>query len=386
LLQAISGYIKEKTEGQHVLASIRYRNLAPLYCDEEMRICCRVKKSFEAGDVYEVWIEGPTGGVAVMGTVRTVPASVTDIQRKTPKPQADNDTGPYSTDKKQPKNPKTDSKIRRVDSARSKTPAIIDENAAKNGLQIRRIVSPGNNETISATELEVPLSKGLPGLNQVKNAVKVVRSASCDSISPALDPQPRNIQKERTVKFDGFLPAFSSHESQRSSQATQLNLSTFAMPAIPPRHDSTAQASSPKTDVVMDSGQPTPDSDREPRRAYRRNRPTRIKFIQMASPHIRVIEAPPTPMKPTMALKTRNILRRLESSKSKHVVDAIIPSEFSSLLAPPIPLIRRYRGKQYIYNPSDIVSRHSRYMREGARKIYQLPVVRLERSKRRTRR
>jgi hydroxyacyl-ACP dehydratase HTD2-like protein with hotdog domain len=73
LLQAVGAYIKEKSEGRHALASITYRNLAPLYCDEEMRICCKLKKALDTGDIYNVWIEGPTGGAAVVGTVQTVP-------------------------------------------------------------------------------------------------------------------------------------------------------------------------------------------------------------------------------------------------------------------------------------------------------------------------
>ena len=56
---------------------VEYRNLAPLYAEEEMKICVknRVKnterKTFEAYDVYDVWIEGPDGGYAVKGNVTT---------------------------------------------------------------------------------------------------------------------------------------------------------------------------------------------------------------------------------------------------------------------------------------------------------------------------
>ena len=59
------------TNGEQVLESIEYRNLAPLYCDEEMRICGMEKKTLDNGSIYDVWIEGPTGGVAVKGTVYT---------------------------------------------------------------------------------------------------------------------------------------------------------------------------------------------------------------------------------------------------------------------------------------------------------------------------
>ena len=55
-----------------VVESIEYRNLAPLYCYEEMRICGSMKRALEKGAVYDVWIEGPSGGVAVRGTVHTI--------------------------------------------------------------------------------------------------------------------------------------------------------------------------------------------------------------------------------------------------------------------------------------------------------------------------
>ena len=51
---------------------IEYRNVAPLYCDEEMRICVKEKRRTDTGSVWDVWIEGPTGGMAVKALVRTV--------------------------------------------------------------------------------------------------------------------------------------------------------------------------------------------------------------------------------------------------------------------------------------------------------------------------
>jgi hydroxyacyl-ACP dehydratase HTD2-like protein with hotdog domain len=58
------------TVPEEELSSINYRNLAPLYCNEPMRICGRKR---ESGPylLYDVWIEGPTGRVAVKGTCRT---------------------------------------------------------------------------------------------------------------------------------------------------------------------------------------------------------------------------------------------------------------------------------------------------------------------------
>lgn len=65
--------------GQRV-AEIEYRNLAPLYCDEPVRLCGRKvepkanggKKGWDAK--YELWAETPEGGLAVKGTAYTTAA------------------------------------------------------------------------------------------------------------------------------------------------------------------------------------------------------------------------------------------------------------------------------------------------------------------------
>ncbi|KAH6622171.1 hypothetical protein C7974DRAFT_315100 [Boeremia exigua] len=54
------------------MESIEYRNLSPLYCDEELRVCVKNKKRELTGNTWDVWIEGPTGGLAVKAVVRTV--------------------------------------------------------------------------------------------------------------------------------------------------------------------------------------------------------------------------------------------------------------------------------------------------------------------------
>lgn len=50
-----------------VIQSIEYRNLAPLYAEEKMKICGKERK----GGEYEMWIEGKEGGLAVRGAVIT---------------------------------------------------------------------------------------------------------------------------------------------------------------------------------------------------------------------------------------------------------------------------------------------------------------------------
>ncbi|KZL66119.1 eukaryotic peptide chain release factor subunit 1, partial [Colletotrichum tofieldiae] len=53
-----------------------YRNLAPLYCDREMKLCVREKEAAqdesEKERRWDVWIEGEDGGMAVKGTATTV--------------------------------------------------------------------------------------------------------------------------------------------------------------------------------------------------------------------------------------------------------------------------------------------------------------------------
>ena len=51
--------------------SLSYRNLAPLYVGEQMKVCLRRTKS-EGGQLgWDVWIEGPEGGLAVKGNAVT---------------------------------------------------------------------------------------------------------------------------------------------------------------------------------------------------------------------------------------------------------------------------------------------------------------------------
>ncbi len=52
---------------------IEYRNVAPLYAEEQMRICVRrkVRSNQQDNISWDVWIEGRDGGYAVTGTVKT---------------------------------------------------------------------------------------------------------------------------------------------------------------------------------------------------------------------------------------------------------------------------------------------------------------------------
>jgi hydroxyacyl-ACP dehydratase HTD2-like protein with hotdog domain len=59
--------------GAHVgggVSRFSYRNLAPLYVDETMKICLRGPKASPGSDsqTWDVWIEGAEGGLAVKGS------------------------------------------------------------------------------------------------------------------------------------------------------------------------------------------------------------------------------------------------------------------------------------------------------------------------------
>ncbi|EFX03042.1 hypothetical protein CMQ_2971 [Grosmannia clavigera kw1407] len=55
------------------IKSLEYRNLAPLYADEPLRVCIRKNNHGSATDTnrWDVWVEGPEGGLAVRGSAIT---------------------------------------------------------------------------------------------------------------------------------------------------------------------------------------------------------------------------------------------------------------------------------------------------------------------------
>lgn len=88
MLRLVEAHEQSLPQPQHVLQSIEYRNFAPLHCDEKMRLCGRSKPgaSTDNSRIYDVWIEGPTGGMAVKGTVRTAPMPTPESSEEDQKP------------------------------------------------------------------------------------------------------------------------------------------------------------------------------------------------------------------------------------------------------------------------------------------------------------
>lgn len=83
MLQVLNRHLKPLLEA---VASIEYRNLAALYCDEEMRICVKKKGQTHTGHSWDVWIEGPTGGMAVKAVARSILQSLGPLEKPIPKP------------------------------------------------------------------------------------------------------------------------------------------------------------------------------------------------------------------------------------------------------------------------------------------------------------
>lgn len=68
LMVELLGRHVAKEDSSARVKEIEYRHLAPLYAEEEMRVCGRPGK--EDGE-WEVWVEGRGGGLAVRGVART---------------------------------------------------------------------------------------------------------------------------------------------------------------------------------------------------------------------------------------------------------------------------------------------------------------------------
>ena len=56
---------------RELIRSIQYRNIAPLYAEEDMKICLKRKGRDDMQVNWDVWIEGRDGGYAVKGAVTT---------------------------------------------------------------------------------------------------------------------------------------------------------------------------------------------------------------------------------------------------------------------------------------------------------------------------
>ncbi|KAL8832393.1 MAG: hypothetical protein Q9170_004894 [Blastenia crenularia] len=96
---------QSRYQERDMITHVNYRCLAPLYAEEELKVCLRQKDRYS----WDTWIEGPDGGLAVQGTVKTSapPASqqkdMAASAKPAPEPQAKVvDDLPTSTKKDSP--------------------------------------------------------------------------------------------------------------------------------------------------------------------------------------------------------------------------------------------------------------------------------------------
>ncbi|KAI9661636.1 MAG: hypothetical protein M1821_008874 [Bathelium mastoideum] len=67
----VGGVEGEKAEGSGGIKEIEYRNLAPLYATEEMKVCGReIEENGKSERKFEVWVEGAEGGMSVRGVAK----------------------------------------------------------------------------------------------------------------------------------------------------------------------------------------------------------------------------------------------------------------------------------------------------------------------------
>ncbi|KAL8922590.1 MAG: hypothetical protein Q9208_005094 [Pyrenodesmia sp. 3 TL-2023] len=73
MLQFLQVHLTKEAQHRHgksdTISHIDYRCLAPLYAEEQLKVCIRKKAAYE----WQTWIEGPEGGLAVRGTAKTSP-------------------------------------------------------------------------------------------------------------------------------------------------------------------------------------------------------------------------------------------------------------------------------------------------------------------------
>lgn len=76
ILEVLDGHLTRwpgvlQKAGIEKISSFQYKNLAPLFAEEEMTICAKRKEDGPEGGSFDVWIEGRDGGYAVKGLVKT---------------------------------------------------------------------------------------------------------------------------------------------------------------------------------------------------------------------------------------------------------------------------------------------------------------------------
>jgi hypothetical protein len=357
LLHAISGYVLEQTKEGFVIESIKYRNLAPLYCDEEMRLCGLQKDSDKDGATYDVWIEGPTGGVAVKGTVRTMrkplvePRLLGDLKDGEEFRRIPLRTESHEVEADQVRNSPSRGKrqvfIRRIATSR-------DDDVSRRPMPIK-----APNETASVTQTPTgivseraePTQKDITTSGRsgdegtsVRHHIRRIRVAASDR---RRRNRARSAQRElpRTVR-----PRFAT-----DPETSRVTLSKFT---IPPSVESVSGGRWLTTDLESKAtskatnDQITAASNEEAHRAHRRNRPARTSPPAKTALRIRQIKTTSTSLVRAVQSKTRQ-----HGGRKARVAKGAFP-------------VRRYASSPY----ATVLARHSTFEKHGPRKIERVRV------------
>lgn len=385
----MSGYIEAEYNGEQVLESINYRNLAPLYCDEKMRICGAKKKANEGGYTYDVWIEGPAGGVAVRGTVQTVTNPLRNRSNIKPARKEEQITHPVG--KKERISQESDTKnvgslIRRVDFIGG-TPFPYNpqtRNRSKQKAKEIEVTNPpsaskqNGPKNIPRSSFSNPAASPVPPVQATAEPSPVQRRYR----RPIRRPKGFKVRKIRGAVpepeiFEDFLGAASSASAASPGSITQA--------AESPRTTLRSRRSRVRRITSRNSA-----STSNSMRTRSRSRITLSQFTAPPSPAVQA-----TKQSSTIASRGPRIIKTLshvatgmrsgDLDAQAEAAPFTMPRGLSrrqrvilrtSMLEPPpklsirpLPLLRPYKGRQYIYDPTHVANMHSEYRRKGIRKI-----------------
>jgi len=95
MLSALRGHLRDtrdvsgpgRAPEKPALKSIDYRNIAPLFMGQEVKVCVRETAAASTGAAvgqrtWDLWVEGPGGAVAVRGSATTQNATVGKYGKK----------------------------------------------------------------------------------------------------------------------------------------------------------------------------------------------------------------------------------------------------------------------------------------------------------------
>jgi hypothetical protein len=313
-----------------------------------MRICVMEKKKLENGSIYDVWIEGPTGGVAVKGTVYTTKKIW--ITEAPPAPQS-------KTSAKESTKSGQSFKRLEISSLQSRTPKTRD--ATK-----KAVKSKGSNQSPVALANKQPAQESSALSEHTANSEPTESLENTTSSEPTTSPGTTTSSEPATSPESlTSSEVTTSSESTTSSQPTTSFVSLGnSEPAPQPQGEIPTNAAPSETTFHPSSREVTSSTAQPPSRAYRRKRATNTtayNFITLPpseAPSARLVDSF-KPVKPKLSVRSKEFLRRARRRTSV---------KFD---VKPIPLVRTFKATPYTPDPVRTASRHSRYLREGVRKM-----------------